>query len=532
MLEQEIKLSVPYAARKAIAAQFVSLSSSQRLRLRAMYFDTADRQLARQRAAIRIRQEGRKWVQTFKMAGENALSRIELNHPCPGKQLDLSHYVGTPAESVLAGLTSELVLAYETDVRRTASHVRTRGGTVEIAYDIGTIKALELELPLCELEFELVSGKTEALFTLARRWLKQHRLVLDVRSKAERGDALARAAGRIQAASPETAQAIREAEISRFWAARSAKSVRLKPRATPEQALAAITAECFDHIVRNAAALAAVDVQGGLTPAGTEHVHQLRVGMRRLRSAWRLFDAWAPLPDSILQQAVKQHFADFGRARDSGVLGADLVPALLKAGMPAMAEMPPLDALDASELAKSPEFQVCLLSLLAWSVGVRPETPSPAVLPAEASHASESETVPVLSNKTARSDKLLAALTPRLQKWHRRLAKQGKQFAGLDADARHSLRKLGKRLRYALSFTESLYASGYVRPYRKRLSKLQDVLGEINDLLVAREHYAALTTSYPQAWFALGWIAARLDELDVCAAAEFAELSAIKPFWK
>ena len=152
MLEQEIKLHVPPASRPAVLAAMDTPARAQRIRLRAMYFDTPDRQLARQRAAIRLRLEGRRWIQTFKMAGKDALSRVELNHPRPRAELDLSVYVGTPAEAVLAGLEDTLAVRYETDVRRVLRQVRLRTGVVELAYDTGLIRAGDLELPLYELE--------------------------------------------------------------------------------------------------------------------------------------------------------------------------------------------------------------------------------------------------------------------------------------------------------------------------------------------------------------------------------------------
>ncbi|KDB68722.1 hypothetical protein AZ15_0524, partial [Bordetella bronchiseptica A1-7] len=42
---------------------------------------------------------------------------------------------------------------------------------------------------------------------------------------------------------------------------------------------------------------------------------------------------------------------------------------------------------------------------------------------------------------------------------------------------------------------------------------MQDLLGEINDLAVARDYYQAALQAHPQAWFAVGWIGARLDGL-------------------
>ena len=119
-----------------------------------------------------------------------------------------------------------------------------------------------------------------------------------------------------------------------------------------------------------------------------------------------------------------------------------------------------------------------------------------------------------------------------MRRWHGKVADQGLQFAALDIPARHELRKRGKRLRYSLAFAESLLPAAKLRGYRKLLSRVQDILGEINDLAVAKEHYEACTATHPQAWFALGWISARLEELATEAQQAFDDLAHSKPFWK
>ena len=130
MSEQELKLHVPTASRQAVLRE-IKQREATRIRLHAMYFDTPERELARARIAIRLRQEGRDWVQTLKMPGINAITRIELNHPRPGPVLDLSVYAGTEVEAALAAVKGELGLRYETDVQRLLRKVRTRFGTVE-----------------------------------------------------------------------------------------------------------------------------------------------------------------------------------------------------------------------------------------------------------------------------------------------------------------------------------------------------------------------------------------------------------------
>ncbi|VCU68724.1 CHAD domain protein [Pigmentiphaga humi] len=520
MLEQELKFAVSASLRKELVQALVRAGGDSRVHLRAMYFDTPDRQLARQKAAIRLRLEGRKWVQTFKMAGANAMTRIELNHPCPRRTLDLSVYAGTPAEAVLQDVQDELAVRYETDVWRRRASIRTRWGSVEIAHDEGEIRAGELTLPIHELEFELLSGQPRAVFSAASRWLRQYGLVLDLRSKAERGDALAEAALRIGRAAPEQQQAARRAEIARFWSARNAANVKLPHRVGVTQAKQAVTDDCFEQIARNAALLAAADMPDGERPDGSEPLHQLRVGMRRLRSLWLLLEGRAELPPAGLRQAAREYFGEFGRIRDQDVIGETVLPSLLAAGMPPLPG-PAREQRDAAGLAAGAEFQTWLLQLLAWNLGLR-DAPSPSATAQE----------PAEAPPQGEARRLAGAVTPRLDGWHKRLVRDGARFAGLDDERRHTLRKLAKRLRYGLALAGTLYSARRIRRYRKALAALQDVLGEMNDLVMARAHYATLTEAYPQAWFALGWIAARLRELEEQAGSAFARLGETRRPWK
>ncbi|MBR8653222.1 CYTH and CHAD domain-containing protein [Achromobacter sp. Marseille-Q0513] len=552
MSEQELKLHVPAASRQAVQRE-IKQREATRIRLHAMYFDTPERELARARIAIRLRLEGRDWVQTLKMPGADAITRIEMNHPRPGPVLDLSVYAGTDVEAPLAAIKGELGLRYETDVLRLLRRVRTRHGMVELAYDTGILRAGTLELPISELEFELVSGKPRAIFAAARGWQQRHALVLDPRSKSERGDALAQLAHKlaeVDAAAGDDHQARRAEAIARFWAPRGAAAIKLREDMSPPQAMGAIAAECLDQIARNAAVLAEVDTEGVYRAGNSEHVHQLRVGVRRLRSAWKLFDGWiAPVPDAMLQQA-RAHFAAFGANRDQDVLNETVAPALARAGMPVIPveSTPPEE--DAQTIAGGKAFQAWLLDLLEWSLDVPPPAaapdghaiangtptdaaPEPAIrLEGGVPGALVQPTIIPLQGAEPETPRLHKQLARRLRRWHGKVADQGLQFASLDIPARHELRKRGKRLRYSLAFAESLLPAAKLRGYRKLLSRVQDILGEINDLAVAKEHYEACTATHPQAWFALGWISARLEELATEAQQAFDDLAHSKPFWK
>lgn len=330
--------------------------------------------------------------------------------------------------------------------------------------------------------------------------------MLDARSKSERGDALAQLAHDLAAAPGEADDAARatrdQQAVAGFWAPRNAGAVKLDESMTPMQAMAAVAAECVDHIARNAAVLAEVNTLGVYRAGTPEHVHQLRVGVRRLRSAWRLFDGWIADPSETLAQGARTHFSAFGMARDQDVLADTIMPLLARAGMPALpAEAAPSND-NAQSLAADRAFQGWLLELLAWSLDVPPP--------------------PALRKR----------LTGRLRRWHLKVIDEGLRFGALELEARHELRKRVKRLRYGLSFAESLLPAARLRTYRKQLARVQDLLGEINDLAVARDYYQAALQAHPQAWFAVGWIGARLDGLTPQAQEAFDQLAHAKPFWK
>lgn len=604
MPEQELKLHVPKEARAGVEKELLR-GRVTRMRLQAFYFDTPERDLVRAKIALRLRREGEQWVQTLKMPGENSLSRIEINHNRPSPDLDLSLYAGEPFAAVLAKHADALSVCYETDVQRIFRQTRTDLGVVEIALDTGLLRAGSVELPISEIEFELKRGQLAAVFALGKKWQQAHGLILDARSKSERGDRLALLNAELKTISEqkqEHQESSRCQAIAQFWAARTAQNISLHPKIHAQAALATVSAECLDQIIRNAAVLAEVDTAGIYQASGAEHVHQLRVGIRRLRSAWSFFNGIAELPSENLRAEIKLHFAKLGGTRDDDVLKETLLPVLSAAGQPPLILDDGLTPQDTENVALSRSFQSWLLDMLAWTVlPVAPAAPpsitttapldvdTPAQQPASvARHATISatrslalqardaslkassalqepqdpaavalatqaqnaltkpvghitaqatpqiaaEVVATVSVKIQKPLTLKDALVKKLKKWHRRLLQDGLQFDQLEIEPRHELRKRGKKLRYALQFTESLLPTARLKTYRKQLAAVQDILGEMNDLAVARDRFILLRDAQPSAWFACGWITSRLDALTQDACAAFKQLSRTETFWR
>lgn len=493
MVETELKLQVPPAARRALERELSAGGRSATVRLRATYFDTADRRLARAGLALRLRQEGRRRVQALKGRGPagDALGRFEHESVLPAAApmaIDPARHAGTPAGERLAALLADgapLQEVFRTDVRRRTRRVRSRAGSVELALDLGEIVAGERRLPLAELEIELLQGDPRAVLDVARRWSARHGLWPDLRTKAERGERLA--AG--EPAGPP----------------RKAEAPTLDPAAGEAAAFAAIVGSCTMQALANAS-----QVASGAFEA--EHVHQLRVGLRRLRSALRLFEGFAP---EGLDERVAALFRRLGAARDRDVLDASVLPALRAAGAP-LAELPDeARAGDAPEaVMREPATTLLWLDLLALSQ----PPPATAATPGAAAG--------------AHAGPLRAAYAARLAREHRRVRRDAKRFDDLDDAARHGLRKRAKRLRYAVEFGASLYRAKAVERYLAALRPVQEALGLLNDLQVARSVFEPLCAHDARAWFALGWLAARREAvLEQCRAALRAFRDA-RVFWR
>jgi CHAD domain-containing protein len=120
-------------------------------------------------------------------------------------------------------------------------------------------------------------------------------------------------------------------------------------------------------------------------------------------------------------------------------------------------------------------------------------------------------------------------LERRLRRWHERIVADWKAFDAHDEDGLHALRKRIKRQRYAAEFFAPVLRPRQLKRYLDALAVIQDRMGELNDLFVARARYQAIVASDPAAWFAMGWLAARIAEARALAKPELGHLARVKP---
>ena len=167
MTEFELKFELEPANLKSVAVALLD-GKATRQRLQASYFDTAEGALAAHGIVVRLRKEGRRWVQTAKGSTADVLQRLEHNAALPTglvsalPALDLSRHRGTPVGKLIdkaLGLKGScrypgLELLYSTDVQRIARTVTYGSSIVEIALDQGRVFCAAQSQAICELEFE------------------------------------------------------------------------------------------------------------------------------------------------------------------------------------------------------------------------------------------------------------------------------------------------------------------------------------------------------------------------------------------
>ncbi|GAA3546473.1 CYTH domain-containing protein [Zobellella aerophila] len=161
------------------------------------YYDTADLALRRADAGLRIRSKDGVLEQTVKLAGSQIgglHQRPEYNVGLADHSPDLGLFPAHiwPEGLALDALQQALLPQFCTDfVRRRWLLSCDDGSEIELAFDIGEVRAGEASEPIAELELELCRGDASQLFELAEVLIAQGGLRLGAVSKAQRGYQLA-----------------------------------------------------------------------------------------------------------------------------------------------------------------------------------------------------------------------------------------------------------------------------------------------------------------------------------------------------
>ena len=443
-LETELKLHIsPEHLQKLKRHPFLRALSAERAstqKLYSIYYDTADQDLRQHAMALRLRRVGKQWIQTLKGGGQVSAGlhqRNEWETPVLSEQLDFEALKVSGGE-LPHGVRNRLQPVFVTDFSRNVRLLDYEGAQIELSMDSGEIRAGQASCPISELELELKSGSPQQLFKLALALLDIVPLDVEHTSKAEYGYLL------FSAAKPSVSK-------GRFPVLKRTQSIA--------SALQSQIGACLAHVQSN--------VPGALLKLDEEYLHQVRVGLRRLRvvlSVAQRFRADAEL--TALREQVAKLCVELGRSRDRDVFVTQML-APICTRLPEHAGL--REVLSVSERARkhqhagmesslaSQDFQRLLLRFGAW----------------------------MHNEQWGEGAKLDHFAATTLKKRSESVVKHGKDVTGEDAAQLHILRIACKKLRYSTEMFGSLFAETRIKDYVAALTELQEVLGSLNDIAVA-----------------------------------------------
>ena len=446
-------------------------------RLKSVYFDTDAGDLIRHGLTLRVRRTKGVYVMGLKTAAESdqgIFERGESEVKLPSAEPDLTLFDEAVAREIrkIAG-GKALAPKFGYNIRRSTRTVEIAGTAIEVALDSGFLFAGERREPTHEIELELKSGEPAALFEFGLALFDALPVTLGFRSKAER-------AAQLLLPGPPPVRATPPAFTAQ----------------TPmDEAIGAVLRNCLSQFIWNLPALESIDA--------IEAVHQMRVSMRRLRSALGLFNRLFPCTEFEALRAESRRIGTvLGEARDW-----DVFVEMIRSGpLARFRDAPGFDKLlnaaqtraDAGHTAVSLMANDKAMTRFALSLehfvarrGWRNGVPEDHLL----------WLAEPVAGFAARS----------LDRLHLKLRKRGRHFGSLTPEARHALRIKLKQMRYATEFFGRLFhPSSAAERYGHRAAALQDLLGQVNDATIGLR---------------------LMKELDFGADAEFAYAAGVAAGW-
>jgi inorganic triphosphatase YgiF len=474
--------------------------------LRSIYFDTPDHRLRAHGISLRVRAIGDQWVQTVKggLGGKGGVKNgvsnpDELEAVVAKPEPDLAAIDDLRVRRTVERVArrSALEPQFETIVTRTTHQLHSDKGDLELALDEGVVRAGGAVGRLCEAELELKAGSPECLLETAAALFSSEPIRLADSTKSDRGYDLV--LGR----------------SDRSLVPLKAHNPALTGAETCGEALAAFVASAAEQIVANRAAVLETD--------DPEAAHQLRVGLRRLRSALRAF---RPIEASAATRELAQHGRALGQSigelRNADIFIEEIhaPAAATRRGGPGFAEL--REALLEHRAAMRAKARAALTSEQ-WSklqlyLALWPQT---------------------VKDSPGLAAPVRAFANEALSRNWKKIARRGARLEALSLEERHEMRKALKGFRYAVEFFGPLYDGRKAGRFVKDLKKLQDVFGYVNDVATAQAlnaiadgTCAANPAAQRAAGYVLGWHQVRSEHAWNDVAEVWRRLARRQRFWQ
>jgi inorganic triphosphatase YgiF len=446
VLEVELKLEITPEAAAALRASPILAAEPDCKQLRAVYHDTPDQALAEAGFSLRIRTADGQRTQTVKAGGAASAGlfvRSEWEMPVEDDKPVLDH--STPILAKLGEATEQIAPLFEVTVERCAWDLHESDSSIELVLDQGEIHAHGRTAVVSEIELELKQGSASDLFRLAHKLDAIAPVRVGVLSKSERGYRLGR--------QPKSAF--------------KAEGITLDPEMD--------VATAFQHVAQSCLRQFRLNEQILLETRSPEALHQARVALRRLRSAFSIFAVVFEGDEKAanLRGDLRELAAILGEARNVDVLIGRASSGALHDTLLSARD----DAYGAIEAAlAAPKARTLMLDLMEWLV--------------DGAWLSKTDAAP------SRGQDIETFAIHALDRFRRKVKKGGHRLTKADDESRHDLRKDAKKLRYASEFFAALFDDKKSRRRYKRfiaaLQDLQDQLGLLNDLATAPEEIAKL----------------------------------------
>ncbi|MEK9283445.1 MULTISPECIES: CYTH and CHAD domain-containing protein [unclassified Bradyrhizobium] len=444
-----------------------------RKHLKSVYYDTPERALRRGGLSLRVRQSGARFVQTVKTeAADDPLRRGEWEASVRSLAPDLTLAMPfIPAKLRDEVESQPLEAVFTADIHRHARIIDLPSGTVEVAFDQGILKAGDRSMPVSEIELEFKSGSASTIYEVALRLAEHGAVTPSIRSKSARGFDLA-------AGTPPQA--------------RRPRKLRLDTSVALDDAFATILRSCFHHLLQSLPA-----AEDGRNPEG---VHQLRVSLRRLRSALDLMRSVGSLSNlDALRSEVKWLAQSLSAARDWDVFQLQTLPAIAEAcpsvaGFDALEQVAARRQSDAYRTAhQALDGRRCANFVIGLGGWIEARGWRNDVVAEDLGRLAE----PAVSF----AERILSAQ-------HAKVLKRGRRFKLLEAEELHRLRLATKRLRYLSEFLLPLFEDRKsARRFSRRLADLQEELGAFNDMAITASLLDGVAAETPDSGTAVAAIA-------------------------
>jgi CHAD domain-containing protein len=475
-------------------------------RLRQVFWDTPGQTIARQGIGFAIETAGRRRQQLVLPIGAAPTGGrvfLPITTALEGERLDparLAFLPGIDASQVARLLPSDLLPVVALDLHRTIWQVQSGETRLSLTLERSEIETAAGRLTPCQLELMLLAGPPGGLYEFAAR------LHHAVPFRLATHDAVQ--------------QAYRLVAGEDWWPTGTGQAPALTPAMTVEQGILSIGRAAVADL---RAEIAALD-----QTMTAEQIHRTRVALRRLRSILSVFRKVLPeTPRRMISGDLGALATALGHAREWDVFVAGTLSPLIAAlgeerGLKGLgftaAVLRERAAAEAYAAVVASDFMGLSLRLAAWfDAGLWPEPPG-------------AEAATLLAQPL---DRHAVAL---LKKSHKRFLAAGAHLADAGANELHGLRIDAKRLRYITEFFRPLFPGKASRRYVAALREIQDILGTLNDAVVARGLAAKLAAQDDKhgprtAGLVAGWSAAETEAARQRFAEVWRRFTKAQRFW-